>query len=276
MIELPEAVIISRQMNQELRGKRVQSGLRGNSPHKFAFYSRSPEEYEAILKDKIVGESVDHGSAILTSMEPDYVLVLGGGGERILLHQNDETLPKKHHLLLRFQDGAYLSVKVQGWGNALLMHKSEATNHPHVGEARVSPLGEAFTYEYFQQLFEELDEQDPRSVKFFIISKPGIWGVGNGYLQDILFRAKIHPKRKVIDITEDESRALFGSIKETLKQAVDLGGRESERDLFNRPGRYEAILSSKTVGQPCPECGTPFEKIHFLGGACYFCTCCQT
>lgn len=275
MIELPEALVIARQMSEELRGKRIESGIRGNAPHKFAFYSRSPEEYEAILRGKTMGEATDHGSLILASVEPDHVLVLGGGGERIVFHQSEATLPKRHQLLLHFQDGTYLTVTVQGWGALQLLRQSELADHPHVGPRRVSPLSDAFTYEHFQGLFGEIEAEDPRSIKFFVISKPGVWGVGNGYLQDILFRARIHPRRKVVGISEGERRALYQAIRETLKQAVDLGGRDTERDLHERPGGYTRILDSRSVGQPCPECGTPIEKIQYLGGASYFCPRCQ-
>ncbi len=275
MIELPEALTIARQMSEELRGKRIESGIRGNAPHKFAFYNRPPEEYEAILRGKTMGEATDHGSVILVCIEPDYVLALGEGGERIQFHQSEKTLPKKHQLLLHFQDGTYLTVTVQGWGAALLLHQSEVAVHPLVGQKRVSPLSDAFTYEYFQGLFGQLEPNDSRSAKFFIISKPGVWGVGNGCLQDILFRAKIHPKRRMVNTAEDERQALYQAIRETLQQAVDLGGRDTERDLYNRPGGYRRILDSRSVGQPCPECGTPIEKIQYLGGAAYFCPCCQ-
>jgi len=275
MIELPEASVIARQMSQELTGKQIASGIRGNVPHKFAFYSRSADEYEAILGGKVMGKATEHGSAILASVKPDYALVLGGGGERILFHRSESTLPKKHHLLLRYQDGTALTVTVQGWGNVLLLRRSELASHPHVGEKRVSPLSDAFTFEYFHGLFEELEAADSRSVKFFIVSQPGIWGVGNGYLQDILFRAGIHPRRRARDIVEEERRALHKAIRDTLKQAVDLGGRDTERDVYNRRGGYRRVLDSRTVGKPCPECGTPVEKIQYLGGACYLCPRCQ-
>jgi len=276
MIELPEASTIARQMNEELIGKRIESGIRGNAPHKFAFYNRPPEEYEAILKGKTMGPATEHGSLIWASVEPDHVLVLGGGGERILFHRGEDTLPKKHQLLIHFQDDTYLTVTVQGWGAAQLFHQSEIAAHPYVGKKGVSPISNEFTFEYFQGLFGELEEGDPRSVKFFMISKPGIWGVGNGYLQDILFRARIHPRRRSIDVTEKERRALYEATRETLKQATELGGRDTERDLYNHPGGYRRILDNRNVGQPCPECGTPIEKIQYLGGASYFCPHCQT
>lgn len=275
MIELPEALLIVRQMNNELRGKRIEYGNRGNSPHKFAFTSGSPEEYEAILRGKTIGEAKGHGSAILVPIGPDYVLGLGGGGERILYHQSEHTLPKKHQLLLHFEDGTYLTVTVQGWGNVLLLPRSKAGDHPHVGAGRITPLSDAFTWEYFRGLFEEIEEGSSKSIKYFVISKPGVWGIGNGCLQDILFRAKIHPKRRVVDIAEHEQHTLYHAITDTLTQMVELGGRYSERDLYGNRGGYVRILDSKTRGKPCPECGTPIEKIQYLGGACYFCPGCQ-
>ena len=107
MIELPEAVTIARQIDERLKGKRIDSALRGNSPHKFAFYSGEPEEYERILAGKEVAEARAHGNQILVSAEPGYTVVLGCGGEKILYHQTEATLPKKHQLLLRFADGSY-------------------------------------------------------------------------------------------------------------------------------------------------------------------------
>jgi len=105
MIELPEALVIARQMNEAIAGKTIASAMRGNAPHKFAFYTRSAEEYAEILKDRRIGRRARHGGLILIPAEPDYLVALGGGGERISLHRDAKTLPKKHQLLLHFSDG---------------------------------------------------------------------------------------------------------------------------------------------------------------------------
>jgi hypothetical protein len=107
-------------------------------------------------------------------------------------------------------------------------------------------------------------------------ANPGVLGVGNGYLQDILFAAGIHPRRKAVDLSAPERRALHKATRAVLGRAVTLGGRGSERDLYGRPGGYQRILHSETVGRPCPECGTPIRKIQYLGGASCFCPRCQT
>jgi formamidopyrimidine-DNA glycosylase len=273
MIELPEAMAFAEQMNRELRGKQIRAGTRGNAPHKFAFCNREPEEYSAILPGRTIGEASTRGGLIVIHLEPGYALVLGGGGERILLHAEASTLPKKHQLFLELTDGTYLTVTVQGWGATLLLDEVEVATHPWLA-ARVSPLSEAFTWEHFSGLFGML-ETEATSVKYFFISKPGVWGVGNGYLQDILYRAKVHPKKRVVALSQKERRALYAATRKTLQQAVELGGRDSERDLHDRPGRYRRLLHSGRVGEPCDECGTAIEKISWLGGACYFCPQCQ-
>lgn len=275
MIELPEAVTIAGQITRELKGKRIKVASRGNSPHKFAFYSGEPEEYESILPGKTIGEARDRGTAILVPTEPEYLVILGGGGERILFHPNADTLPKKHHFMLQFTDDTYLSVSIQGWGSAQLTHESELGTRLFCGGGGPSPLSDEFTEEYFLGLFGELKEGDPSSVKYFSISKPGVLGIGNGCLQDILFRAGLHPRKRAVETSIEDRRAFYRAIRETTREVTDLGGRDCERDLYNRPGGYQRILHSKVVGQPCPECGVPIDKISYLGGASYFCPRCQ-
>jgi formamidopyrimidine-DNA glycosylase len=275
MIELPEAATIARQMTKELKGKRIASATRGNAPHKFAFYSGPARKYATLLKGKKMGEAAEHGSLIVAKVNPGHVLVLGGGGERITLHGGDEKPPKKHHLLLRFEDGTFLSVTVQGWGSAQLLKRSEFPKGACCAKEGVSPLDPAFTAAHFRGLFGDLEEEDSRSIKYFMISEPGVLGVGNGYLQDILFTAGVHPRRRAAALSARERGALYRAVRRVLREAVKLGGRDSERDLYGRPGRYERILHSKVAGKPCPECGTPIEKIQYLGGASYFCPSCQ-
>jgi formamidopyrimidine-DNA glycosylase len=275
MIEIVESILLARQISRELGGKRIVEGMRGNSPHKFAFYSGTPEEYAAILPGKVIGEARDHGPAIRVKLEPGYELVLGEGGERITYHRDGFDLPKKHQLLLGFEDGGFLSVSVQGWGAALLLSDAQCETHPLVGTTRISPLSHDFTRDYFEGLLNEVPDGDPRSVKFFVISKPQIWGVGNGYLQDILYRARLHPRRRMIGLSPAERDALYEAAVETLRSALDLGGRDTEFDLFGRPGGYIKLLDSRSVGQPCNRCETPIVKEAYLGGAVYFCPRCQ-
>jgi formamidopyrimidine-DNA glycosylase len=185
-------------------------------------------------------------------------------------------LPKKYQLLISFKDQSSLTVTISGWGNTLLLPAAEARQHMHVQESRITPLGDKFTYRYFHDLFEIVEPDSSKSIKYFMISEPGIWGMGNGCLQDILFLAKLHPRRKVVDINLDEQKVLYNTIMNNLDAIIKAGGRDSEYDLYGKKGGYRRLMDSKTKDTPCPVCGTPIEKIAYLGGSCYLCPSCQT
>ena len=275
MIELPEAATIAEQMTLELEGKIIVEAEQGHTPHKLAFVTRSPDEYRRLLEGATLGPSASHGSLILTQLLPDHVLVLGGGGERILLHRDESTLPKKHQLLVRFADDTALSVTVQGWGSVQFYGSEELADHPYIGKKGPSPISEGFSEAYWQSLFVTLDPGSRSSVKYFCISEPGVLEVGNGCLQDILYEARLHPRRRAVALEPAERQRLYQAIKRVLGEAVEKGGRDSERDLYGRPGGYQRILHSKAAGQPCTRCGELITKMQYLGGACYYCPSCQ-
>jgi formamidopyrimidine-DNA glycosylase len=65
-------------------------------------------------------------------------------------------------------------------------------------------------------------------------------------------------------------------VTDTISTAVSLGGRESERDLYGKPGNYRPLMDQHARGKPCSVCGWPIERISCLGGSCYVCPACQT
>lgn len=275
MIELPEAEVIAHQIGQTLAGKRIAAGEQGNAAHKFAFYSGENAFYQRILKDKVISGAQANGRMIRVALEPDYILVLGEGGETILYHASAASLPARCQLRLCFSDDTWLSVSIQGWGAALLLHRDEIEQHPFAAAKGLSPLDDGFTYGHFSALFSDLKPGDTTSPKQFLITKPGVAGVGNGMLQDILLAARLHPRRRMAGLSEAEKQALYRAVREVMLQAVQQGGRDSEKDLFGNPGGYRKLLDSRSVGLPCPQCGAEIQKENYLGGAVYFCPRCQ-
>ncbi|MCL2059396.1 MAG: hypothetical protein FWH01_10130 [Oscillospiraceae bacterium] len=100
-------------------------------------------------------------------------------------------------------------------------------------------------------------------------------GLGNGVLQDILFNARIHPKRKAEALSDTERETLYHATVSTLKEMRDGGGRDTEKDLFGKEGGYQTFLSSKTLAYPCRVCSSGLKREAFLGGNIYFCPVCQ-
>lgn len=276
MFELPEIANLSAQMNKILSGKVIRKGSLGNSPHKFVWYNRKPAEFEKLTRGKKIGKSTPRGRWLFIPIQPGYVLVLGECGGKALFHPAGSVLPKKYHLLLSFEDGSSFTVTTAMWGAMELYEKGQERKRQYIRDMRTTPVDKAFTAEYFSGLVREVLRGGKRSVKGLLTQDQLIPGLGNAIAQDILFRARLHPRHPVETLDVRQIRTLYLTIRSTVDQAVRLGGRNDEVDLFDHPGGYIRLMDKNAAGRPCPECGRKIEKIQYLGGACYFCAHCQT
>ncbi len=274
MIEMPEAVTIARQMQENLAGKTFQHFSRGELTHKFLWLTKPAEEYDRILAGQVVTGATNYGRSIYLYAGETHVVWFGELGGRILYHPVGGALPARYHLRWDFTDASSLTYNLQLWGFVGLLERSELASHPYA-EIGIPPLSDQFSYDCFDRLLEEFPDKDKKGVKAFLVTSKYVNGIGNAYLQDILFRAKIHPARKIPTLAAEERLRLHSAIQETLSVAIRQGGREDERDLLDRPGGYQRMMSSQTVGQACPNCGTKIEKLAYLGGACFLCPRCQ-
>jgi formamidopyrimidine-DNA glycosylase len=274
MLEMPEVVTIAQQMQATLTGKTFQRFSRGVLVHKFLWLSKTAEEYDAILSGRQISGASSYGRSIFLSVGEEHMLWFGELGGRILFHPQGQPLPAKYHLRWDFADDTAMTYTLQMWGFVKLLEKPKLDTEPYA-RVGIPPLSERFTLERFNQLLDEYPEKTKKGIKGFLVTSQHVNGIGNSYLQDILFRAKIHPTRKIPTLTADERKRLHTAIQSTMAEAIKLGGREDERDFFDHPGRYHRLMGNQTVGQPCPDCGTTIIKISYLGGACYLCPVCQ-
>ena len=136
----------------------------------------------------------------------------------------------------------------------------------------IDPLGAEFTLARFNQLFAEYPKPN-HAIKAFLINRPRLRGFGNGYMQEMLFRAGILPTRKVASIDREERRRLHRAVRGVLAQATKQGGSADCRDIYGKPGRYVKAVGAKV--KSCTVCRTTVAKRSFLGGATYYCPRCQ-
>jgi formamidopyrimidine-DNA glycosylase len=275
MFELPEVTVLSKQINSVLIGKIVHGGSLGNSPHKFVWYNRSEEEFAGLAAGKRVGESWPRGRWLFIPLEPGYVLLLGECGGKMLYHAPGSGMPKKYHLHLRFEDDSFLTVTTQMWGAMELHEAGQEQQRDYVRDMRTTPAEPGFSYEYFRGLVDEVAEGEKRSIKGLLTQDQIIPGLGNAIAQDIMFRAGLHPKRAIRDLSEEQRHTLYDAIRATVEEVTAQGGRYDEFDLFGSPGGYVRLMDRNAAGKPCPECGTSVQKMQYLGGACYLCPSCQ-
>jgi formamidopyrimidine-DNA glycosylase len=89
----------------------------------------------------------------------------------------------------------------------------------------------------------------------------------------VLFRSL--PQFFLWELEAGDIDTLFSSIKTCLQEMTKKQGRDTEQDLYGKPGGYRTILSNKTKGEPCPYCGGRIAKKAYMGGNVYFCPQCQ-
>lgn len=275
MFELPEFVTLANQMNKTLIGKTIQQGTLGNSPHKFVWYNRSHDEFEELTRGKKVGEAYAKGKWLFIPLEPGYILLFGECGGKIFYHPPDDKIPKKYHLYITFEDGSFLTAKTQMWGAMELYEKGEEQHRQYIKDMNVTPIEPEFTFEYFSQLIDRRSAEGKKSAKSLLTQDQTIPGLGNAIAQDILFRARIHPKHAINEFSDEEKKRLYDAIVQTVKDVIAGGGRYDEYDFYQNKGGYVRLMDKNALQKPCPECGGEIKKIQYLGGSCYFCPNCQ-
>lgn len=273
MLELPEALTIAGQMNNTIRGKRIVHVVAAHTPHKFAWYCNDAQDYDQLLVNNTIDKA--RGIGALVEIQAGSSILLFGDGTRLTYHTNNQKRPQKHQLLLEFEDGSAFSASVQMYGGIWVFAQGGLDN-PYYEAAKIkpSPLSNDFDNTYFDQMVSD-EEAQKISAKAFLATKQRIPGLGNGVLQDILYNAGIHPKRKISTLSDPEREILYQSVKGTLEEMTSQGGRDTEKDLFSQAGGYITKLSKKTQGKPCPKCNGTIIKETYLGGSIYYCNGCQ-
>jgi len=275
MFELPEYINLAKQMNATLKGKTIQSGNLGNSPHKFVWYNRSQAEFASLTQGKTIGKAEVKGRWLFIPLEPAYILLFGECGGKISFHAAGSKLPQKYHLFLTFTDGSFLTATTQMWGAMELYEQGDELQREYVKDMRPTPSDPEFTFAYFNDLVDESVIQKKRSAKSLLTQEQIIPGLGNAIAQDILFKARLHPRHPISELDGEQRTELFAAVKNTVNEIIDQGGRYDEFDLYGQKGGYKRIMDKNALKQPCPNCGGEIQKIQYLGGACYLCPNCQ-
>ena len=272
MLEIPESKTMSLQIEETLAGKRIVKVKNATSPHKFAWYNGDPKEYDKLLSGKQVVSSRGHGMFVDICCEGN-TFIIAGDGTNIRYYPSLEKCPEKFQLQIIFDDNSCIAFTVAMYGG-IWVCRNEFENSYYQGSFHsISPLDDAFNESVFEKIFRSVTKDI--SMKALLATEQRIPGLGNGVLQDILFNASIHPRRKKSTLSDFEKGELFHSLKVTLKSMTEKGGRDTEKDFFGQNGRYKTILSKNTVNQPCPNCGGNIVKEAYLGGAVYYCPVCQ-
>lgn len=277
-IELPEAQILAEQMSKNLLRKQISSFQLQDYQklQRIGFVNKDIGAFDRLLSRRI--ESVtSRGNVIRVKLDLGMNLVLAPEyGGRILYHTSGSAVPKKFHLKLDFTDNTSLTVALTGMGVIQALREDELERsyvYRRDFSEVASPADEkGFTFERFSKQLAEKNV----NVKSVLVGKDAVVvGLSNSAFQDILYRARIHPRRKASDLNEDERRALFDAVRLVIQERIRLGGKDQFQDLYGRQGGYTPAMGPNMNGRTCPVCKGSIEKLSLGGGQVYFCPKCQ-
>lgn len=268
MIELPEAVVLSNQCNDVLKGKTVEEVLVNSKPHKFAWYIDEGKDYQALLAGKTFSYSTNIAGYVCLYFD-DVQVVFHDGVNLRYAKKSEES--NNHQLLIRFTDGSHLIATVAMYGGLYVTKKGVVpTPYMRTSIESIDCLDPQFTFSHFIS-----KAKDNLSLKAFLATEQRFVGVGNGVIQDVLFKAGLHPKTKIRDCSETEMKLLYEKLISTVREMIALNGRDNEKDLFGTPGGYEVMMSNSKLKTPCKICSGSIVKENYMGGSIYFCPNCQ-
>ena len=274
MLEIPEAAVVASQLDLRLKGRKIRRIKAASSPHKFAWFTADPKHYE----DELLWKEVNSVRPVGGMVEIDFdgAGLVFSDGANLKLFEQGEQLPLKHQLLLEFDDASVLTASVLMYAGISLFTDNTYDNVYYLNSRlKPSPLSDAFDRSYFEGLFKKCSGN--LSLKAFLATEQRIPGLGNGTLQDILFEAGMHPRKKVETLDDNDKDTLFKALKGTLASMYKHGGRDVESDAFGKAGGYKTKAGKNTAGQHCMRCGNGIiTKESYMGGSIYYCNSCQS
>ncbi len=272
MLEIPESKVISLQAAEILTGRKIVNVRSAASPHKLVAFSADPSTYHEMLIGRKIVSTRGHGMFVDICLDKNYIITIGDG-VNMRYYPSPEVCPSNCQLLIELDNGGCIVFTVAMYGGIWVNNKTFDNKYYQGSLNSISPLDEKFDEAFFEKILNSVEKD--MSVKALLATEQRIPGLGNGTLQDILFNAGIHPKRKKSTLQKGDVKKLFKSLKKTLSTMTAKGGRDTEKDLYGNSGGYKTILSKNTLPDPCPACGGKIVKEAYMGGAIYFCPSCQ-
>lgn len=273
MPELPEVETIRKTLEHLTIGKQIE-----DVTIYWPKIIKKPVEHEQFI-DALKGqtiESVGRRGKFLIFYLTDLALVshLRMEGKYGLFPAGEE-MDKHTHVLFTFTDGTQLRYKdVRKFGTMHLFVKGEEQSSLPLSQLGPEPLSDEFSKEYMMSSLQKTS----RNIKAVLLDQKFVVGVGNIYVDESLFRAKIHPQRMASSLTDEEMERIVSEVKLTLAEAIAQGG-STIRTYINSQGQIgmfqQQLLVYGRNGEPCKECGTEIEKLKVAGRGTHICPSCQ-
>ncbi|MGC5324263.1 DNA-formamidopyrimidine glycosylase [Brevibacillus sp. SYSU BS000544] len=273
MPELPEVETVVRTLGKLVIGKTI-ARVSVFLPR----IIRRPDDIE-VFKQQLVGQTIHkiERRAKFIKFILDYdVLVSHLRMEgRYGVFEADDEVEKHTHVIFHFTDGTDLRYKdVRQFGTMDILPLGEESQHEPLKKLGPEPLDETFTV----ALFKKMLQGKTTKIKPLLLNQEFLVGLGNIYVDEALFRSRIHPEKIAGELTSRQITRLHESIVSTLQEAIEQGG-SSVKSYVNGQGEMGMFQQSLNVygrkGEACPVCHTEIVRFVVGGRGTHICPKCQ-
>ncbi|MGD9295673.1 MAG: bifunctional DNA-formamidopyrimidine glycosylase/DNA-(apurinic or apyrimidinic site) lyase [Roseobacter sp.] len=282
MPELPEVETVRRGLTPAMEGVVIDRAdvnrpdLRWPFPPDMAARLTGRRVERLRRRSKYILADLDSGETLLIHLGMSGRMLVSGDPLGQFVH--DHPAAQKHdHVVLHMANGARITFNdPRRFGAMDLMQTASGESHKLLSMLGPEPLGNAFNEAHLIQAFK--GRMSP--VKSVLLDQRIVSGLGNIYVCEALFRAKIHPKRKAGKIGKERVRDLVPIIRNVLSEAIEAGG-SSLRDFRQADGELGYFQHSFDVygreGEPCrtENCPNVIRRIVQSGRSSFYCAQCQ-
>lgn len=210
------------------------------------------------------------------------VLVHLSGGKILGFHQRMSgkllVVPKKFsdkHIHFHLDISRYESLvmhDIRKFGVVWYGSAEDILKDKYLARLGADPLSLSF------EEFMELLKTRKGIIKPLLLRQDVFSGIGNIVADEVLWKAKIHPKRKIQNLEIRELKNLFSALKFVLKKSIRLGGT-TMRDWLHpdsSEGRYyQARFVYQRAGEKCQRCNAIIRRIKVASRGTFICPKCQ-
>ena len=274
MPELPEVETVMRGLQARLQGRVITQAalhretLRWAVPAGFARRLQGARVISFRRRAKYILMRLDGGDSVM--------LHLGMSGRMVISEAADDAPGLHEHLVLRLDDGARVGfVDPRRFGSLDLLRTADEDRHVRLAELGPEPLGREFSVASLSAALA--GRRSP--IKAALLDQGVVAGLGNIYVCEALFRARLSPRRLAATVPGARAMRLVPAIRETLTAAIAAGGsslrdyRQANGELGYFQNAWKVYGREAKACERCPgaPCCAGIARITQSGRSTFFC-----
>ena len=269
MPELPEVETVRRGLAEAVSGRRIAAV----TVHERRLRKPLGRDFAASLTGRRIERVRRRAKYLLLDLDDatSWLVHLGMTGTMVVLPA-DEPLRTHTHVVADLDDG-----------RTLRFHDPRRFGLMRVGDperlAELAALGpEPLDPEFSPEFLHAIARRQRRAVKSLLMDQQVVAGLGNIYVNEILFAAGVRPSRRTAKVTRAEAERIVAETGRVLAAAIELRGSSISdyRDERGEPGAFQHTFRVyERAGEPCRRCDGVIRRRVIVGRSSFFCPRCQ-